>query len=538
MSPNPPPFTVADALQLEVFQAARVVAGASGLGRAIQWVHIVEIADIQHWVKGGELLLTDAHTLTVDHARHPDLIAALYGLGIAGIVFSPIGEVAAPPTPLLHAAERLGLPIIEVPYEFHYVELTETLLRRLVDREGALIRHAMNIHLRLTRVVLQGGDLGDLARALAELVMCSVHLETPEFLTLAYAAWPTTAAPARPPALGRLAEAGWLRQLCEQQKPARLTAALGRQRPQEWIVAPIMVGGEVLGYLTLREAGRRLNDLDLQAVESAATVAALILARQRAIEATEARFQGDLLAQLVDGTFRENAPTLQNLARYGLNGEREHQVLALELDAGSVAQDPALLAALQRVVAGLGLNALAGTLGRRWVCILEYRREPGEGAQAAQQLSRLAPQIRIGLGEAGRGWAWLHTSYQQAVDALTIVSRLPSLGRQTATFAELGFLHWLLSLSDEARAANPYSAKIERLRDQDRRRGNALLATLETYLEAGGNGQRAARALHIHRSTLNYRLKRITQLCGVDLADPLVRLNLHLALKAHQLRRP
>ncbi|MBP6298294.1 MAG: helix-turn-helix domain-containing protein, partial [Anaerolineae bacterium] len=58
-----------------------------------------------------------------------------------------------------------------------------------------------------------------------------------------------------------------------------------------------------------------------------------------------------------------------------------------------------------------------------------------------------------------------------------------------------------------------------------------LFHTLEVYLDLGGSGVAAAEALHIHRSTLNYRLGRITELTGTDLGDPQQRVNLHTSLK-------
>jgi DNA-binding PucR family transcriptional regulator len=62
-----------------------------------------------------------------------------------------------------------------------------------------------------------------------------------------------------------------------------------------------------------------------------------------------------------------------------------------------------------------------------------------------------------------------------------------------------------------------------------------LFRTLEAYLDAGGNGVSTAEHLHIHRSTLNYRLQRITQLSGLKLEDPLTRMNLQVALKLMRL---
>ena len=82
---------------------------------------------------------------------------------------------------------------------------------------------------------------------------------------------------------------------------------------------------------------------------------------------------------------------------------------------------------------------------------------------------------------------------------------------------------------------NVYSQKIRRLARHEQERGGELLTTLETYLQRGGNALKTARQLNIHRSTLAYRLKRIEDLCEVDLSDPLVRLNLQIALQMHYL---
>ncbi|MEU6798872.1 helix-turn-helix domain-containing protein [Nonomuraea wenchangensis] len=62
-----------------------------------------------------------------------------------------------------------------------------------------------------------------------------------------------------------------------------------------------------------------------------------------------------------------------------------------------------------------------------------------------------------------------------------------------------------------------------------------LVRTLETYLDAGCDVRRTAAALHLHRTTVYYRLDRIATTLGADLRDGLVRSHLHLALKARRL---
>lgn len=63
----------------------------------------------------------------------------------------------------------------------------------------------------------------------------------------------------------------------------------------------------------------------------------------------------------------------------------------------------------------------------------------------------------------------------------------------------------------------------------DRER-DALLGTLEAWLSQNGSPASAARRLHCHRNTVGYRLRRITELTGRDLARPADVAQLRLAL--------
>jgi hypothetical protein len=58
------------------------------------------------------------------------------------------------------------------------------------------------------------------------------------------------------------------------------------------------------------------------------------------------------------------------------------------------------------------------------------------------------------------------------------------------------------------------------LEKHDRDNGSELVATLEAFLGAGLARKAAARSLHIHPNTLDYRLDQITRLTGAKLGQP------------------
>jgi DNA-binding PucR family transcriptional regulator len=74
------------------------------------------------------------------------------------------------------------------------------------------------------------------------------------------------------------------------------------------------------------------------------------------------------------------------------------------------------------------------------------------------------------------------------------------------------------------------------LLEHDDRAAGGLIETLEAWLEAFGDVAAAAAALYIHPNTLRYRLRRITELSGLDLTDPEQRFAAMLQLRV--LTRP
>ena len=73
--------------------------------------------------------------------------------------------------------------------------------------------------------------------------------------------------------------------------------------------------------------------------------------------------------------------------------------------------------------------------------------------------------------------------------------------------------------------------------DPDEQNDGDMARTLETYFSYLGNLARAAGALHLHRNSLSYRLRRIEELLGVSLEDAEACFRIQLALKLHRLAK-
>lgn len=70
----------------------------------------------------------------------------------------------------------------------------------------------------------------------------------------------------------------------------------------------------------------------------------------------------------------------------------------------------------------------------------------------------------------------------------------------------------------------------------EHRSGNALLTTAESYLDLGADASATAAMLHLHRSSLYYRLGKCQSIAGIDFRNGEDRLALHIGIKLARLR--
>ena len=114
------------------------------------------------------------------------------------------------------------------------------------------------------------------------------------------------------------------------------------------------------------------------------------------------------------------------------------------------------------------------------------------------------------------------TPRAQLAEALDELRLLVELGRRLGH--EGGRLEPDAFVAELLLARSPRLAEVARrralgpLEEYARKRGSDLVDTLEAFLAADLDRRRAAAALHVHPNTLDYRLKRVEELTGLNLA--------------------
>lgn len=539
-------LTVHEALQMPIFEQALLRAGRGGQANVIRWVHIVDMPDATYeWAKGGELLLTAGFGLRGNPDRQRDIIPKLASRELAGLVLSVGHYFEQTPDVMCEAGDRLDFPIIELPSTVPFIEVTETIFSQIVNRQYTLLQRSEQIHRTLTELVLEGATLQDVAQTLAEILNRSITIESATFNVLATVqigavdeARMRSVAAGRtsPDVAARLIDLGIYKRLLDERCPLRVPPISELGMAMERIVAPIIVAQQIIGYVWVIAGGRRLTDLDELALEHAATVAALLMYKERAVREAEMTLRGDFLAQLLRTSASPDSELVERAHQLDFRLDVAYQVLVME---GFPTAGEGIAALAQRVENWLKDEhpALVVPRDTRVVIVLHSRRPPDGERIARQMVSELgspAEGVLIGAGRSTSTIGSLHTSYEQANEAADVARQI---GQREGVmlFDKLGVLHWLRHLPEHLLHDNIYIDAIQKLVEHDTIHRTELLHTLEGYLDAGTASAATADALHVHRNTLHYRLERIEELTGMDLKDANARLNLHVALKSYRL---
>ncbi|HEY8417102.1 MAG TPA: PucR family transcriptional regulator ligand-binding domain-containing protein [Limnochordales bacterium] len=571
-------LTVADILKLDIMRQAQLVAGHRGQDRPVRWVHTWP--EVLSWFHGGELLLTTGYSWPDDPQDQRRIVRELHMSNIAALLFQTGRYFPNVPPAVLEAADELHLPVLRVPAEVSFVELTETINREIIRRQYMVIVRSEEIHRTLTASALDAADVEGIGRCLASLLEKPVVVTDADLRPLAIVPWgsggdggdgagPAANGRAR---LGALTEilsrdqALLRRQLQVLREPQPLSAVdglgtLAAELAADPIVAPVRTSGELLGFLWIVQEPGVVEELDVRAAEHGAIVAGLHLLRQRALADAELRLRNSFVEALLRGEFgslagmRERAHLLRfdTAATYqvgllGMVRGPDHGSASEAAPSGPAADGPVpprpggdwrpggsgfavqdrLVRSLRQALSEVGLEPFLSPLLDGIAFLV-----PVAAATPRAKLDRLWRRLR--LLEPGFPLA---LAVGRPAATLDEIPRSLDEAQRTLELVREPGLYWyedrlltriLASVQDQQALADLWETTLGRL--DGVRGGTALRETVAALMAAGFNRRGAARALNIHWNTLSQRIRRLEQLLNGSLDDPDLRLRLMLAME-------
>lgn len=306
---------------------------------------------------------------------------------------------------------------------------------------------------------------------------------------------------------------------------------------------PLTVRGDICGVVGLTgnpDEVRQFGELVRVTAEMMLEQGRLIAELQH-----EKRYREEFVFQLVYRTGISDASMQAWAARLAVDLRLPRVMFVLEVPDVSHRLD-LILTELQQVQSELAV---------RWPDLLTAVISPGELAmletfavagsqssrsvQARKRLLELNRVVQLSLkfpstlsmGVALPGLDGATASYESARQAAR-VGRLRTPELNIFSYLDLT-LPVLLSSLKSGWQAEQLRQTLLKLKSYDRKTGT-LMKTLAVWFRYNNHPMSTAKAMHIHRNTLDYRLQKIGELTGLDLADTDDRLLLYVALQLNE----
>lgn len=465
-----------------------------------------------------------------------DITTLLYELGAHGAAGLVIRAPVVPDDSMRVAVRDSGVAVLALTRGAAWTQLAAMLRELLAEGDVGGVQAT-------TIGGIPSGDLFALANAIASLIDAPVTIEDRSSRVLAFSGRQDEAdSPRVETVLGRKVPERYLRILTEQGVFRELYRNVGpvmiepvKQESGEYslprVAVAVRAGDEVLGsiWAALREP---LSEERSNALSDAAKLVALHMLRIRAGADVERRLKADLL-----GTALEGGPGAREaLDRLGL-GRQPVVVLTLAVaganDERPIAEEAVRGGDQQRLTDAFAMHlsavhprSAAALVGDVAYGLLPVAHDSDDAERRATRLAeefldRIGGRVdaMIGIGPVARDVSGLAYSRASADRVLRVLLEMRG-SRRVAGLADVQVEALMIELRDTvvARGDRP-TGPIARLIDYDEQHSSTMCETLWAWLEAFGDVIAASSALYVHPNTFRYRLRRVSEVGGIDLDD-------------------
>ncbi len=402
---------------------------------------------------------------------------------------------------------------------------------------------AGDLNRALSRLVVDGGDLQRVADEVGRLLDVSVLVTSSDGRVRARTVTPGVD--------DVLAAGSWIDE-SGRFRVERAAAGPGRLGGGEVRMMRIASDGVDLARLVVCRSDRVFSELEVEALELPAAIAALLLTREDAVTGVENKYQADFLRDLLIGRPGHEAYVEEHLAAFGWDLTRPSFVVCAEIDPEGPDEEAAsnqqhrqwqdrFARAWRQVSRELAPESPLADVSSEVVCLLPI----GEEKDPHQVVRRVVAAVAgdkgggrrsftVGVGRESRSLADLPVAYAQARRSVEIGRRLSGRG-STTFFDELG-VHRLIALVPDPAELHAFAADVLGPLASSTTEAIDLRETLQVLLDTNFNVAEAARSQFFHYNTMRYRVGKLERLLGPLSSDPHLRLDAALALRVLDLR--
>lgn len=544
-------FKIDDLLELDVFKDAEYIGDKFGLNHKVTGITVIDSPDISSWIKGGEVILTSFYPVKgMGEEELRVWMSDLASKKVSALIVKLRRAISEIPNAILEVCEKNSIPIIKIPKDIPFIEITYPVMGQLFNREAEKLKYFKAIHSRFTELSLQNVSSDIIIETLDELIGNPVTIYNESFQKIS----------------GTNSDVELFYEIDKTEEIEenydtkflfyRRTVIFPKlyERECEQILVPIRTINQTQINLVVHAVNKDIHEYDYIAIENAATALSLELVKQIAISEVEKKFKNDLIDDLVSGKIKSpdsiydratitkfdtdgkyaavifNLKPLEEQRLPNKNIDR-HQRLQKHYELLENTIDFYLTDAIirDRVDEILVLWKVSSKIDNEKIEINKIK-QTVKHIRDKFQASIKEYAVQVGIGNIAREITDLSKSYNEARDTLTIGQ---SSNRKdfTISFNDLGIYRLLYKFDDVNQLKDFIPASLQKLLEYRKSNKDALLETLNVFLQCQQNIARSAQLLFVHYKTVTYRLERIKEITGMDLEDPEEMLSVQVGLR-------
>ncbi len=536
---------VQDVIKLYPLSRAKLLAGKSGITRAVESANIQEVPNVEQWLCKGEVLFTAGYAF-----RELDNLDAfmerIERAGVSAVFVKPGQYLKEVPYEMIKAANRLRLPLFELPKDISYMNCIVPIFEQLKNRQLVLLRRIESIYSQLTQTIVRQEGLDGICEVLHMVTGQEVVILSPSGKhMLAKHIGELTEGDLDEGALDFIIhyffeERAGLCQLQELKPNQCGNLIIGKCHA---LCVPIYAQMEKMAYLLLNCTQWHISDMDVIAFEHATPLIAIELLKERALVEKEQKVREKLLEDIFMRRYTDEKLLYRRGFSLGIDLKKPYAVFTIDpnqferfiikkMKNATEADIQAVKDSIQGTVYAemtswaqpkLLMSSSVRIYGLVTIQTAEDRTALKDILRNIMcKLSELCPKLDFycGISRVKPTVQEAQCGQQEAALAASC-GRLPQFEKENNIifFENLGALCFLNELTASEAMRSYYDEHMKALLKYDCMHHTELVATLECYFRCNRNLRETAESLFIHKNSAIYRIKKIESLTGVCLSD-------------------
>lgn len=525
----------------------KCIAASEHLNNIITSVNILDNPDVLKWIKKDELVLTTGYIFKDDPDLQISIIRELKAIGCAGLCIKIKRFFYSVPDAMIEEAEKIGLPLIELPFYYAFSEISRLIYNELYSRQLNNIQAEYDAVKTISEMFFENLGLDAMLKELSRFMNKSVIITDLEYTCLSLAM-----TDAYSHVLNDEVTAVEI-------SPFSSSSYISTQGASENMFKYLMMNGHTfqffittlpnfMGYFCVLIDETELDPSYKVLVQKIIHIIALELERSKGLKKNVQYYPNFFFDFLISeqNKTEEEIKVLCHLYGFDYKSKRVCLTLTLQNYENDYHKKQMIKVLHDHISKFLSKNKNYFICANHdIISTFLFYPEEHKNILAVNYAFKTAGQlyleiknlvscdVRIGISRCHKRITTISMAFKDSMKAIQLEELLGSSQPISSYNNQLPY-HILCELP-KPDLEKIYKDSIAMLVEFDKQNHTELVATFKMYYECKFNSSEAAKRLFLHRNTLLYRLDKIKELLETDFNNPNEFFSLYLGICALEL---